>query len=210
MIIKCLTIAGFRGFNSERTIYFNDRLTLISAPNSHGKTSISEALEFLLYGATSKVEHADSKEEYKDSYRNCHYPLDKAAYIETSIQDDSGTKFLLRVELESSGVFRRLVDGKPAACWPFHSLMEHAARPFILQHALKYLLLVPPTERFQGFASLLGLNDVDRVYRALVNLSIKPEATIPPQAKTALTYLETLQSQFLSMPVYSVPQKLDR
>jgi predicted ATP-dependent endonuclease of OLD family len=45
--LRRLTIAGFRGFNVERSIDFNERLTVIAAPNSHGKTSISEALEFL-------------------------------------------------------------------------------------------------------------------------------------------------------------------
>jgi DNA repair exonuclease SbcCD ATPase subunit len=68
MKLKQLTASGFRGFNSTRSIEFNDTLTLISAPNSHGKTSIIEALEFLLYGQTSKVESADSKDEYKDSW----------------------------------------------------------------------------------------------------------------------------------------------
>jgi len=70
--IKNITIQGFRGFNEERNIDFHDRFTLIYAPNSYGKTSISEAFEWLLYGITSKVEKADYKEEYKGSYRNRH------------------------------------------------------------------------------------------------------------------------------------------
>jgi len=57
--IKRLTIQGFRGFNEERSIDLHHRLTLIAAPNSYGKTSISEALEWLLYGLTSKVDKAD-------------------------------------------------------------------------------------------------------------------------------------------------------
>jgi len=70
MRLERLAVAGFRGFNEDTVMHFHEKLTLIAAANSHGKTSISEALEFLLFGATSKVEHADSKEEYKDSYRN--------------------------------------------------------------------------------------------------------------------------------------------
>jgi DNA repair exonuclease SbcCD ATPase subunit len=79
MKIKQLTIAGFRGFNTERIIDFHGKLTIISAPNSHGKTSISEALEFLIFGETSKVSRADSKEEYRDSYRNRHYPAERSS-----------------------------------------------------------------------------------------------------------------------------------
>ena len=73
MKIKSISIQGFRGFNDEQTVDFHDRLTLIYAPNSYGKTSISEAFEWLLYGITSKVESADSKDEYKGSCRNCHW-----------------------------------------------------------------------------------------------------------------------------------------
>ena len=88
MKLSRLRIAGFRGFNEERVIEFHDKLTLISAPNSHGKTSISEALEFLIFGQTSKVSQADSKDEYKDSYRNRHYPSEKPTVIEGIFADN--------------------------------------------------------------------------------------------------------------------------
>src|SRR3989338_7639433 len=100
MNLKRLKIAGFRGFNSGGSIDFNSKLSVISAPNSHGKTSISEALEFLIYGATSKVEKADSKEEYRNSYRNRHFPADKAAYIEAAFVLPDGTERHLRAELD--------------------------------------------------------------------------------------------------------------
>lgn len=189
MRLERLSVAGFRGFNLERVIDFHDKLTLIAAPNSHGKTSISEALEFLLFGATSKVEHADSKEEYRDSYRNRHYPADKPAYIEGAFTKTPTETLVLRVELDTQGNLRRFVNGRAVAAWPFADDMVNAARPFILQHALKYLLLVPPTERFQGFARLLGLNVVDALQQAIVNLCTKPEASIPVEAKRILSEL---------------------
>ena len=83
MKLKCLTAAGFRGFNAEQSIHFHDKLTVIAAPNSHGKTSISEALEFLIYGTTSKVDKAncssrvpgqketENAEQGHDSYKCC-------------------------------------------------------------------------------------------------------------------------------------------
>lgn len=200
MRILQITVAGFRGFNEERTIYFNKRLTLVSAPNSHGKTSITEALEFLLFGQTSKVAHAMSKEEYRDSYRNKHWPQNRAAYIEAiCVTDDHQTTY--RIELDASGDIRRFVDGKAAAEWPFGAGLEGTASPFILQHALKYLLLVAPSDRFQGFAQLLGLNDVDALQRDIVSLCTKPEATIPVEGKAALADLQALQGRFLGLPL---------
>jgi hypothetical protein len=200
--LRRLTIAGFRGFNLERSIDFQERLTVIAAPNSHGKTSISEALEFLIYGATSKVEKADSsKEEYKDSYRNRHFPKDKPSYVEATLTEAQDIEQKLRVEIDVHGITtRRFVDGAPVEMWPFHATLHTAARPFVLQHALKYLLLVPPSERFQGFAKLLGLNEVDGTFQAILGLCTKPTASIPPEGQLILSELLALETRVTTVP----------
>lgn len=201
MRLKRLTVAGFRGFNLERTLEFHDKLTVIAAPNSHGKTSISEALEFLIYGATSKVEKADSKEEYKDSYRNRHFPGSESAYIEGTFALSGGNEQRLRIEIAPDGIStRRLVDGQAVATWPFHATLHTAARPFVLQHALKYLLLVPPAERFQGFARLLGLNEVDSTFQALIGLCTKPAAGLPTEVQRVLSDLSSLEARMSAVP----------
>src|SRR5688572_30169046 len=143
MRLERLTVAGFRGFNSLRSIDFHPQLTLISAANSYGKTSITEALEFLVYGETSKVEQANSKEEYKDSYQNRHYSGADPAFVEARCARSDGTKVTLRIELHADGP-RRFVDGRPVADWPFAAELFTAARPFVVQHALKNLLLSAP------------------------------------------------------------------
>ncbi|MEO8329758.1 MAG: ATP-binding protein [Candidatus Nanopelagicales bacterium] len=188
MRIRQLTVAGFRGFNKPRTIDFHDRLTVLSAGNSHGKTSITEALEFLLYGQTSKVEFADSRDEYKDSYINRHYSYEQPAFVE-AIFDNVGSLTTLRVEVGADGTRRRLLNGQSVESWPFEDGIAGAARPFVVQHALKALLLAAPTDRFQGFARLLGLSEVDAVQQALVNLCTKPEAHVPTEVKTLLNDL---------------------
>ncbi len=201
MKLRRLTIAGFRGFNVERSIDFNEKLTVIAAPNSHGKTSISEALEFLIYGATSKVEKADSKEEYKDSYRNRHFPEDRSAYVEATFAVVGSPEQKLRVELGTDGVtIRRFVDGKPVEAWPFHATLLTTARPFVLQHALKYLLLVPPSDRFQGFARLLGLNEVDGAFQAILGLCTKPTASLSSEGQRILSELISLETRVASLP----------
>lgn len=193
MKIRKLVVAGFRGFNSERSIEFHDNLTLLSAPNSHGKTSVTEALEFLFYGQTSKVASADSKEEYKNSYHNRHYQDGQPAFVEAHCEDARGT-LVMRVEIDADGT-RRFVDGKPVSVWPFESAIANSSRPFVVQHALKSLLLAAPAERFQGFAQLLGLREIDSLQQALVNLCTKPEAHIPSQAKKLLSDLELFDTR---------------
>lgn len=200
MRLKTLRVAGFRGFNQEESLDFDSKLTLISAPNSHGKTSISEALEFILFGYTSKVEHADSKDEYKDSYRNKHYPSDKPAYIEAVFSAEPDKEVMLRVEMGSTGGIKKFLDGAEVTLWPFQGELDAAANPFILQHALKYLLLVAPTERFQGFARLLGLNEVDAIQQAMVNLCTKPEASVPQEANGLLIDLRNFEARLDGFP----------
>ena len=200
MRLKYLTVAGLRGFNEERTFVFGERLTLVGAPNSYGKTSITEALEFLLFGQTSKVAHAESKEEYHESYRNGHWPSDKPAYVEVSFSGDSGQFVKMRIELDASGEIRRFVEDSPVQEWPFTIQAARAASPFILQHALKSLLLVPPNERFRAFARLLGLDNLDDLQRAIVRLCTKPEATVADEAKKALDDLESIESRLAAIP----------
>jgi recombinational DNA repair ATPase RecF len=109
MKLDTLTIAGFRGFNSEREIRMHPRLTLISAPNSYGKTSVAEALEFLLFGVTSKVQNAHSVEEYKDSYRNRHFPDGQPIFVEAKCLSDDQTALTIRRTLKPDGATKCLV-----------------------------------------------------------------------------------------------------
>ena len=207
MRISQLTVAGFRGFNSPRTIDFGATLTLISAPNSHGKTSIIEALEFLLYGQTSKVESADSKDEYKDSYLNRHYRSPDPAYIEGRFVDELGNEVVLRTEINATGT-KLFINGKQTENWPFSQELSRSAKPFVVQHALKKLLLAAPSERFQGFAQILGLGDVDKAQQALVNLCTKPEAHLPPEAKRLLTELLVFDGRLKSQKETAAIAKL--
>lgn len=173
MRIRSLSVEGFRGFNEHREIHFDDRLTVFYAPNSYGKTSITEALEWLLYGYTSKVKSAEySKEEYKDSYRNVHFPDDSVPCV-TAVFGNGTEEMTLRSELLADDRYKHYLDGKEVAVWPFESDDLSASKPFILQHALKNLLLVKPSDRYQAFALLLGLDDLGRVQDDFVSFATR-------------------------------------
>lgn len=172
MKIRRLAISGFRGFKENCELVFDDRLTLVSAPNSHGKTSISEALEWLLYGVTSKVEGAEAKDEYKGSYRNIHLAKDENPSV-TVVVVEGDTETELRAQLTEAGPIL-FVDGVETPRWPFHYSMSKAPPPFILQHALRNLLLTTPVERFGRFAQLLGLSELGKISKDLVALCTRP------------------------------------
>ncbi len=208
MKIKNITIQGFRGFNEERTIDFHDRFTLIYAPNSYGKTSISEAFEWLLYGITSKVEKADSKEEYKGSYRNRHLPESLTPFVKATFVDNNGNETEFQGNLSEDETIQRFVNGQEVDRWPLVQDLSKAPRPFILQHALKYLLLVRPDERFQGFAHLLGLEKLDMFQRNVVSLCTKPDACIPAEVNRLLKNISALEARLASQPSLATIEKV--
>ncbi|MCK4826553.1 AAA family ATPase [bacterium] len=147
MKVKSISIQGFRGFNELRTIELDDRITLIFAPNSYGKTSISEALEWLLYGITSKVEKADSKDEYKGSYRNLHLDPSQPSFVNVTFLDNANEVKFAGALIDGDAILKR-VDGNQVENWPFSQDISKCPPPFIMQHALKHLLLARPDERF--------------------------------------------------------------
>ena len=199
MRIKSLTIQGFRGFNEQCSIDFHERLTLVYAPNSYGKTSISEALEWLLYGVTSKVEKADSKDEYKGCYRNRHLPESLTPFVAARFSTDGGeTEF--RGDLQDGDSVARSVDTREVQEWPIASQLTEANKPFILQHALKYLLLAKPGERFQKFASLLGLEELDTIQTNLISLCTKPDARIPAEVAELRRRVGALEARLSAQP----------
>ena len=195
MKIKSVTIQGFRGFNEERIIEFDDSLTLIYAPNSYGKTSISEAFELLLYGITYKVATASSKEEYRGSYRNRHLPESESPFIKAVFTKDDETETEFRVVLDEDENIKRFVGDQEVKSWPLSVELSKVPRPFILQHALKHLILAKPDERFQRFASLLGLERLDLFQRNVISLCTKPDACIPTEVDQFLNSVGAIEAR---------------
>lgn len=206
MRIKSLSVEGFRGFNEHREIEFDDKLTVFYAPNSYGKTSITEALEWLLYGHTSKVKSADySKEEYKDSYRNVHY-LDDGVPSVTAVFVSGAQDITLRSELLADDRCKRYLDGKEVVRWPFDSDDSTVSKPFILQHALKNLLLVKPSDRYGSFALLLGLDDLEQVQRDFISLATSYNS--PPEVGRLCKEVDGMFATAGGMPTLANVSKL--
>lgn len=198
MKISGISIHGFRGFNETREISLHNRLTLVSAANSYGKTSISEALEWLIYGYTSKVDNADSKDEYKGSYRNVHLPVGENPHVIVTLSDSKGET---GIEAHLIGdKIMRFVDGNEVAEWPFQEDLSRIPPPFLLQHSLKNLLLATPVDRFEQFARLLGFSELDRIYKDLVALCTK--APLPEPIQKLRLDVESLESRASARPKF--------
>ncbi|MBI4298301.1 MAG: AAA family ATPase [Chloroflexi bacterium] len=206
MKIENITLRGFQGFNDKLTIQIHPRMTLIYAANSFGKTSICEGIEWLLYGTTSRVEQAEYMSEYKGSYRNVHTPDNEPTFVE-AVFKDGGSLFTFRGELTEQDPFKRFVDGIENDNWPIVGDLSKMPKPFVLQHALKYLLLVTPNERFQGFARLLGFDELEAVLGNIISLCTKPEARIPPPVRNFRMAVDVIEKRLMTQPSLTAVQK---
>ena len=211
--IKRLAIQGFRGFNKiQEPIDFHEKLTLISGQNSYGKTSISEALEWLLYGITSKMEDAsNNKSEYLGSYRNIHLPENELPFVEAVFGLDDSTEITYRGELQDNDTIQRYLNGEKVDNWPWALDAINDPRPFILQHALKNLLLTSPSDRYQRFTKLIGEEELGNLQDHFISLSTKYDP--PKDINIFLNSFASLEEKIKNLPslekIYKLYQKSD-
>ena len=166
-----LEVSGFRSFGSAAVrIEMDAPLVVVHAGNSQGKTSLAEALEFLISGHSSRRElFGGAKAEYNDSLRNAHLPGDHPVYVEAEVRAPDGTRHHIRrdlicdfargVECES----RVLVDQQEAESMSavgFPSADPPVRAPVLLQHLLRHALSTEPKQRVAYFKALLSLSDL--------------------------------------------------
>lgn len=202
MKIRNLTLKGFRGFNEKsEPIEFQESLTLFFGPNSYGKTSISEALEWLLFGITSKVEGAavsNNKTEYQGSYRNCHFPENDISFVEATFCLTDNSEVIYRGELQKDDSIKKYIDSVEVDSWPWTTDIILDPRPFVLQHSLKSLLLTNPTSRYKGFTRLIGAEELDEFQEDFVSLCTKYHK--PNEVDSFLASFAAIEQILTSVP----------
>ena len=199
MRLTRLTIQGIRGFNGTRTIEFAPDLNLIYGANGSGKTSVAEALEWLLYGRTAKRTKGDelSKREYAGSYRNVHYGSPDDPFVELCVELPDGSLRTLRRELHTDERSSATLDGGPCSDFAALGLASELDRPMILQDGLRDLIHSKPKERYRALSSLLGL-DALMVLRGHIDKLQGPAGYAkqkPKRATEARALLHELQEQ---------------
>lgn len=206
--LMTLKVRGFRAFGTEaRILQADEPLVVLHAGNSQGKTSMAEAIEFLISGRSSRRELlGGAKAEYDGSLRNAHLAAgDDTVYVQAVVRDPSGTPRTVRRELLSDFgrgtecASRLTVDGTDV-----DDLSEVGIRladgpvraPVLLQHILRHVLSTEPKQRVGYFKALLELTDLDQLRERVKLLRGRVEAEQPG---AALRYATTLTG-----PVFAI------
>lgn len=199
MRLLSITVRNFRGFGpAVEAIDLDGDLVLLFGPNGHGKTSLSEAIEWLFYGTTKRRERGEgySKAEYAGSFANAHggAPTEVTLNVRFNGRDVSLTRRL--GDKESSSTF---VDDAPA---DFSSVGLHpleAYYPVVAQHGLQTFVHAKPKDRRDAICAALGLDELTSLKSALESARGSFQRTPPKdvtEARKKLSILAAPLSQF--------------
>ena len=176
-----IEVEGFRAFGTEaQRIDLSSSLTILTAENSQGKTSLAEAIEWLLTGCTSRRDlHSGAKAEFIGSLRNVHAPANCPVRVTAHIDLDGSRAVTIERVLTAdyhgstpcSSILR--ADGTEITSIDaigFPLSRGKLPAPVLLQHVLRYVLSAAPQERTGYFKAILELDDLELIRREIKSL----------------------------------------
>jgi hypothetical protein len=178
--LKWLEVLGFRSFGVAQRLDFAEPLALIWGANSQGKTSVAEAVEFLLTGTTVRREMlGGDKGEYDDSLRNAYHPDSEEVSVTACIVRPDGAEHLVKRTLDCDYSRKQdcettlTVDGVEkldVSCLGIALAEPPLRAPVLFQHSVRYALSSRPTDRLTYFKALLEMTDLDLLTSALTKV----------------------------------------
>jgi hypothetical protein len=189
--ISKLQIQGFRAFGTNvQTLEFPSQLAALWGTNSQGKTSLAEAVEFLLTGQIiRRTLLASSQDEFADALRNAHLANGTEVFVQATIVAKDGLPRTIRRTLKIDYGKKQdcetvlEVDGKVAREADLLSIgivlsQPPFSAPVLAQHTLGYLFSARPQDRASYFKAILEVTDLDE-FRSSV-ASLEKDFTAPP------------------------------
>jgi len=186
-------VRGFRAFGAEvRRFEFTSDIVVIHAPNSQGKTSFFEAIEFLFTGSTSRRALLGSATaEFEGSMQNVHIGPGSEVSVTAGVVTGAGQEHVVRRILDEDCTGQRdcvstlTVDGLRQNDLPTHlGIVLSAppiAAPVMFQHTLRYVMSARPQERVEYFKNIFELEGLDRFRAAVAQLQTEYSQSDTPR-----------------------------
>ena len=207
MRFMSLNICGFRGFNDAQPLDLSDPIAVFEGPNGSGKTSIGEAMEWLLYGKTLKRTKGDelSKREYDGCYKNTHYSGAAPPFVEATLEDQTGRTRTIRRELKTDETSTLTVDGAVAQDLEAFGIDTVYDRPLLLQHTLQDFIFMKPKARYEVLSAMMGLEPLitfrNTVEAAKTEFGRRLPANITQAQNRRLLLVDDMRQEAVLVPV---------
>lgn len=185
--IKRLGVRGFRAFGRQKQeLEFEAQLAVIYSPNSQGKTSLAEAIEWLLTGKTVRREFlVSAKREYKDALKNV-YMEDENPEVWMDLEDSNIGFNKISRELirdytaqEQCKSILEINDEETSDLSEVNIFLSQPPleAPILMPHTLRFVVSTNPQDRTDYFKALLEVSDLEKV-REVVSVS-KNQLNLP-------------------------------
>jgi DNA repair exonuclease SbcCD ATPase subunit len=173
VVFERLVVDGFRGFNSRTEIEMAASVVLIQGPNGLGKTSLFDAMQWVLLGDLPRLRSLRLRQS--DEYIVSAYRPGERAEVSAQVRIGSQRVLLRRTGDRSGSVLTwtpeagieltgREADAALAAAFSVSADMaiedSLTACGLLQQDAARLVLQAAPRERFAVFSQLLGLSEL--------------------------------------------------
>ena len=176
-----LRAEGFRGICDECEIKFDHHMTLLSAPNGSGKTSILGAIEWALF---SKLQYQPSENLTNDELVNIRHPSQRAV-VTVELEGDDGIASVTRskrIGKMAQDVVLRLPDGTvvsgPEAETATYRLLgltfdDFYRAIYLHQESVRGLLTEEPARRNEALDRLFGVDKLRSMLKGMTTKSVR-------------------------------------
>lgn len=213
MTIEWIRPHCFRAFGRCDPIVLEDQLTIFFGGNGSGKSSLAEAIEWLLLGYTTRRRKGDdlSKEEYRGSYARNMQNCPETPFVEAKIRLSDGTAHLIKrtMILPTSGRFddtqsELTVDGVSGDFFDIGLSVLPVYNPVVTQHGIQDFIHTRPIDRYRAISDALGLTDLVALKDALDSARSAYRNNPPDKVTKAASETKELRSYLRDLELAAV------
>jgi len=179
MKIKKIKVKGFRGFNKEQEISLDADVVLVYGINGSGKSSFTEAIEWLFFDDISRRRLSPCPGEYSSGIYliNLYYTESIPPFVEVTLEDDKKQLYIIRKEFVNEREHKKYVNGievKDFSSLPVDITGHH--RPMLAQVEISALVNTEQKDRWEQLSRILGQEELTILRTDLINLrSVKKD-----------------------------------
>lgn len=177
MRLERITVQAFRGYPRRADVVLSGNVVLLSGENGTGKTSLTEAFEWALFGSIVRKERSKTRGEYQGSswLRSVHAPAELETFAEITLIKEERRHVVRRTLLANTTEL--VIDGEPATDVRVLGLRtEDAFRPFLGQCEIQALIDSEQQSRWEQLSAILGFAGFGQLRERLQRLRTDTDA----------------------------------